>query len=143
MSFESLIEKVRQAEVALEAKERQTSANWRQAKATWRAAWTPGRIVVAGLVSGFVVGRAEPFKKAAGGGVLQLVSALSNVFAGAGAKEAADEAEKAAQAATGGGAAGVAPAAANATPAPAPAPFEYAMPEDSETPESLRRAGLL
>ena len=99
MGFEKLIEKVRQAEVALEAKERQTSADWRQVKASWRAMWTPGRIVIAGLVGGYIVGRAEPFKKAAGGGVLQLISALSSLFAGGSAQAAASEAADAKQAA--------------------------------------------
>ena len=52
MNFESLQRKVRQAEVALEAKERQAAADWRQVKSTWLAVWTPGRIVIAGLVVG-------------------------------------------------------------------------------------------
>jgi len=52
MSFESLIDKVRQAETALEASERQAGANWRQFKLSWKDAWTPGRIVSIGLVSG-------------------------------------------------------------------------------------------
>ena len=99
MGFEQLIEKVRQAEVALEAKERQTGADWRQVKSSWRAMWTPGRIVIAGLVSGFIVGRAEPFKKAAGGGTLQLISALSSLVAGGSAQAAASEASDAKQAA--------------------------------------------
>lgn len=96
VSFDALMEKVRQAEVALEAKERQTVAHWRQVKVAWRSAWTPGRIVVAGLVSGFVVGRAEPFKRAAGGGALQLISALSGLFASGSAQAAAAEASSAA-----------------------------------------------
>ena len=92
VGFDALIEKVRQAEDALEAKERQTGADWRQTKSSWRAMWTPGRIVVAGLVSGYIVGRAEPFKRAAGGGTLQLISALGTLFAGDKAKQAADQA---------------------------------------------------
>ncbi len=99
VGFDALIEKVRQAEVALEAKERQTAADVRQLRASWRALWTPGRIVLAGLASGFLVGRAEPFKKAAGGGTLQLISALSSLFAGGSAQAAADEAADAAHAA--------------------------------------------
>ena len=97
MSFEALIEKVHQAETALEAKERQAAADWRQVKASWRASWTPGRIVIAGLVSGFAVGKLEPMKKAAsGGGALQLLSALAGLFAGGSAQVAADQAEQAA-----------------------------------------------
>lgn len=96
MSFEALITKVQQAEQALEAKERQTAVEWQQLKRRWTSAWTPGRIVVAGLVSGFVVGRARPLRVASGGGVLQLVSALSGLFAGTSAQAAANEAEQAA-----------------------------------------------
>ena len=100
MSFEALVEKVRQAETALEAKERQAAADWRQLKSSWIAGWTPARIVVAGFVSGFAVGRMEPLKKAAsGGGVLQLMTALAGMFAGGSAHAAAGEAEKAAESA--------------------------------------------
>jgi hypothetical protein len=136
VGFEQLIEKVRQAEVALEAKERQTGADWRQVKASWRAMWTPGRIVIAGLVSGFIVGRAEPFKKAAGGGTLQLISALSSLFAGGSAQAAASEASDAKQAAetverkTD----GMPPPANDDTPEPTP-PYEV--------PETFRGSGHL
>ena len=96
--FEALRDKVHQAEAALEAKERQAAADWRQLKASWIAGWTPGRIVVAGLVSGFVVGKLEPAKKIAkGGGVLQLLTTLSSLFAGTGAHAAAGKAEVAAE----------------------------------------------
>jgi len=98
VSFEALVDKVRQAETALEAKERQASADWRQLKSSWVAGWTPARIVVAGFVSGFAVGRIEPVKKAAsGGGVLQLMTALAGMFAGTSAQAAAGQAEKAAE----------------------------------------------
>ena len=61
---------------------------------------TPGRIVIAGLVAGFVVGKVEPAKKAAsGGGVLQLMTALAGMFAGGSAQVAAGKAEDAAQSA--------------------------------------------
>lgn len=99
VGFKELIEKVHQAEMSLEAKERQTVANWRQTKQSWRAAWTPGRIVLAGLVGGFMVGRAEPFKHAAGRGTLQLISMLGSLFASGSAQAAAGEAEDAADAA--------------------------------------------
>jgi hypothetical protein len=99
MSFDALIQKVRQAEAALEAQERRAGADWRQLRATWHALWTPGRLLVAGLAAGFIVGRAEPFKRAAGGGVLQLVTALSGLFAGGSAQAAASEAGDAADAA--------------------------------------------
>jgi len=100
VSFEALVEKVRQAETALEAKERQASADWRQLKASWISSWTPGRIVIAGLVSGFAIGKLEPVKKvASGSGALQLMSALAGLFAGGSGQAAASQAEDAAQSA--------------------------------------------
>src|SRR5690606_39981459 len=76
MGFEALIEKVQQAEAALEAQERSTAADWRQFSNAWRSLWTPGRSVLAGLASGLAVGSAEPLRKVGGGGALQLASAL-------------------------------------------------------------------
>ena len=100
MSFDSLIDKVKQAEGALEAQERQTGANWRQFKASWQAAWTPGRIISIGLVSGFLVGKAEPAKRlVSGGGTLQMLSGLASLFAGGSAEAAAGHAQDAADAA--------------------------------------------
>jgi hypothetical protein len=97
MSFEQLIAKVEQAEHALEAQERRTAADYRQLQASWREAWTPGRIIVAGALSGFLVGRARPLRAVGGGGVLQLLSALAGLFAGGQAQAAAGEASDAAQ----------------------------------------------
>lgn len=140
VGFEALIEKVRQAETALEAKERQTVARYEHTRATWRAFWTPGRIVVAGLLSGFVVGRSEPFKRAAGGGTLQLISALGSLFAGSGAKAAAEEATDAAHAAEAATGMPGAAAQARATADPAPSP-PSAAPYDH--PDTLRGSGRL
>jgi predicted phage tail protein len=101
MSFEQLIAKVKQAEDALEAQERRVSADLRQLKSSWRAAWTPGRIVVAGLVSGFFVGRARPLRAAASGGsLMQMISMVSSLVAGGSAQAAAGEAERAAETTT-------------------------------------------
>ena len=101
VGFEALIEKVTQAEQALESSERVAASRWDAFKGTWRASWTPGRIVVAGLASGFLVGRAKPMRVAGSGGVLNLVTALAGIFAGTGAQAAAKEAEDAATAAEG------------------------------------------
>jgi hypothetical protein len=132
MSFNALLQKVKQAESVLEAQERQVGADWRQLKASWRAGWTPARIVIAGLVSGYVVGKVEPLKRAAsGGGALQLVSALAGLFAGGSAQAAAGEAAHAADTAQR-TAAAVAPDVALAAAQPPPV-----------TPESLREAGLI
>jgi len=99
MRFEALITKVQQAEQALEESERQTATQWRQLKQQWTSSWTPARIVVAGLVSGFMVGRAKPLRVASGGGVLQMITALSGLFAGSSAQAAATEAGHAADSA--------------------------------------------
>ena len=101
MSFNALITKVTQAEQALESRERLTAARWTRIKTTWRESWTPGRIVIAGLASGYLVGRARPLRLAGSGGLLNLVTALSGVFASAGAQVAAEEAGQAADAAEG------------------------------------------
>ncbi len=99
MGFDALIAKVQQAEAALESRERRTVEQWTQLKTHWRAAWTPGRIVVAGLAAGFLVGRARPLRAASGGGVLQLLTALSGLLASGSAQVAAQEAGEAADAA--------------------------------------------
>ena len=139
MSFDALLQKVKQAETALEAQERQAAADWRQLKASWRELWTPGRIVVAGLLSGFLVGRAEPLKRATGGGALQLISALSGLFAGGSAQAAAGAADAAADTAQQ-TAAAVAPTAAVAQTAATP---EAAHEVSSEARQRvLRQAGL-
>lgn len=97
MSFDKLILKVTQAEDALEAQERRFAANVRQLKASWREGWTPARIVIAGLASGFLIGRAEPLKAVAkGSGAMQLITMLSGLFAGGSAHAAATEAGHAA-----------------------------------------------
>jgi len=136
MSFESLIDKVKQAETALEASERQAGADWRQFKLSWKDAWTPGRIVSIGLVSGFLVGKAEPAKRMVrGSGALQMLSALAGLFAGGSAQAAAGHAQDAADNAQQ-TAAAVAPDAAFAQAAPTPPPAMH-------TPDDLRAAGML
>lgn len=93
-SFKQLIEKVGQAEAALEAQERRVAADWRQLKSSWKTGWTPGRIVIAGLVSGFVVGRVEPIRAGAKGStIMQMITSISGLLATAKAQEAATEVE--------------------------------------------------
>ena len=137
MSFDALIQKVKQAESALEAQERAAAADWRQLRVSWHELWTPGRIVVAGLASGFMVGRTRPLKMATGGGALQLLTALSGMFAAGGAQAAADEAGDAAAEARDAGEA-VAQAAPAPPAAPAPAPHHSA----EDTQRRYREAGL-
>lgn len=83
MSFAKRIKKVHQAEDAVAANERQVAANLRQLKDSWISIWTPGRIVIAGLTSGFLVGHAEPMRVVAhSSGVLRSASALMTLVSG-------------------------------------------------------------
>jgi len=92
-TFNQLIAKVHQCEDVVETREREVVADVRQLKDSWRAAWTPWRIVFAGLASGFIVGRAEPMRALGkSGGLMQIVSMAASLFAGTSAKVAADEA---------------------------------------------------
>lgn len=132
MSFEALIDKVKQAEAALEAHERAAAADARQVMASWKALWTPGRIVLAGLGGGVAIGLLEPGKRLASGrGTLQMLSAVAGLFAGGSAQVAAGKAEDAADNAT------------QAT-ATSDAGLPSAPPlANGADPEALRRAGLL
>ena len=73
--------RVRQAEQALQAHYGQTLTQARQLGACWRANLTPGRVIVAGLALGFLVGRARPLQWAGGGGALAMLQALSQLVA--------------------------------------------------------------
>jgi len=97
MSFEKLQLKVQQAEDAVEAQERRAAADWRQLRGSWTSLWTPGRIVLAGLASGFLVGRAQPKVAATGGGVMRMLASLATLLASTQAQAAAGEAEQAAE----------------------------------------------
>lgn len=102
VSYDTLIEKVRQAEQALEARERTMSADWRQTRATWRAAWTPGRIVAAGAIAGFMFGRLRSKRAApdsSGAGLIRLATSLIGLITALQAKSAAEAAEGAAESA--------------------------------------------
>lgn len=95
--FDHLQRRVDKRERLLEGRYEQVQERKRALTKSWREAWTPGRIVVAGLVAGFFMGRAEPVKIAVkSGNLMQIVSLLSGLFAGAGAQEAADQAGQAA-----------------------------------------------
>lgn len=140
MGFSQLKEKVEQAEMALEANERVVASDWRVFKQSWRAAWTPGRIVVAGLVSGFVFGRVEPVSKAKASSIINMVTALGGLFASGTAAGAADDAKKAARRVEQNATADTAPTEARTVTGVAPVGTDALQ---VETHEKLRRAGLL
>jgi hypothetical protein len=96
VSFEHLVSKVARAEDALELREQRLVERYRRLNDTWRKGWTPVRIIAVGLASGFLIGRAEPLRALTGARMLQMVSALSGLFASAQAKFAAEQAEEAA-----------------------------------------------
>jgi len=96
MRFEKLLQHVQRAEQRVELRATHTQTQWSTLKQAWRAGWTPGRIVIAGLVSGFLVGRAEPLRALTGARWMQMFSAVSSLLATAQAAAAAEQAEQAA-----------------------------------------------
>ncbi len=147
MNFEALKRRVAKHERLVEGRMQQTQEHWGDFKTTWRESWTPLRIVVAGLISGFVVGRSDPMRAigklgAFGGGgakVLQMVTALSGLFASVQASTAADEAEHAADKADQAADAAQAPQAA-AAPAPSVRQKEMPWPPEPVAPRPAEAA---
>ncbi|QDH71165.1 hypothetical protein [Marilutibacter alkalisoli] len=96
MKFQTLQRRVERREHLLDARVGKARDCAGELKQSWRSAWTPGRIVIAGLVAGFVAGRAEPLRYAAqSGDLVKLVSMISSLFAAGAATEAADVAKQA------------------------------------------------
>ena len=100
VSFETLQSKVARAEDALEAHERQVAADLRVFGGCWREAWSPPRVVVAGLAAGFLAGWARPGRSIAGAEParwLQLASSLAGLVGSLQAAFAASDAQVAAE----------------------------------------------
>ncbi len=138
MNFNDNINRVRRAELAVEANEGVARDHLRNLRSTWRDAWTPVRIVIAGLAGGFLVGRVDP--KATGAGMVNLVSALASLFAVDQAGNAAEVAGDAAEAA--GDAADNAQQASDAAATPVAA-TGTSHDEAVRVHEDLRRTGVL
>lgn len=83
MKFAALQRRVQRSERLLEGRQQQALRHWGELKRAWREGWTPWRIVSAGLVAGFLTGRAEPLAALNGPRVLRMVGAVANLFAGA------------------------------------------------------------
>ena len=81
MRFEKLLQHVQRAEQRVELRATHAQLQWATLKQTWRAGWTPGRIVIAGLVSGFLAGRAEPLRAMNGARWMQMFTAVSSFLA--------------------------------------------------------------
>ena len=96
MRFEQLQQRVARAEKRVELRSAQSSLYWTILKQSWKEGWTPARIVIAGVVSGFLVGRAEPLRSLTGARWMQMFTAVSSFLATAQAAAAAETAEDAA-----------------------------------------------
>lgn len=96
--------RIERASQVMDGRRSQLRQNMQQVRSTWRAAWTPWRILGAGVGLGFVSGRLDPEKAAAGVAaqvtsapkILQVLTALSGLLAATKAQVAAAEAEFAA-----------------------------------------------
>ena len=144
MRFELLRQRVERAERRVESSMDRAQVHRQEFGQAWRRGWSPGRIVIAGLVSGFLVGRSEPLSRVGGTRWLQMLGTVSTMLASlqaaAASQEAGESADVAAQEAAAAnqnvaGASGQAPAAAVAPAVPAatdpsrvraPAPAEAA-----------------
>ena len=95
MNYKQLQRKVERAERLVEGRGLQTQNHWAELKQNWREGWTPARIIAAGLVSGFVSGRAEPLRALSGPRLLQMIGAVSGLFASVQATFATEQAQEA------------------------------------------------
>lgn len=135
MNYKQLQRRVDIAERRVESRSERTREQWAALKLNWREGWTPARIVAAGLVSGFISGRAEPLRALSGPRLLQMIGAVSGLFASVQATVAAETAQGAADTAEG----VVADEAAEETADPAQQQFEYVRPSSrqSGTPDEV------
>ncbi|MGY0634701.1 protein sip-5 [Luteimonas sp. A478] len=107
MNFQQLKRRVERGETLVEGRFLQTRESHERMNREWREAWTPLRIVVAGLVAGFVMGRAEPEKalkqlgKFGSPRTLQLVGSMAGLVGSIQAAIAAMTAKSAAETADG------------------------------------------
>lgn len=92
MRFELLRQRVERAERRVESCMDRAQAHREEFKGAWRRGWSPGRIVLGGLLSGFLVGRAEPLSKVGGTRWLQMLGTVSSLLASLQAAAASQEA---------------------------------------------------
>lgn len=96
--------RIERAGQVMDGRRSQLRQNMQQMRSTWTAAWTPWRILGAGVGLGFVSGKLDPEKAAAGVAsrfasapkILQVLTALSGLLAATKAQVAAAQAEFAA-----------------------------------------------
>ena len=129
MNYKQLQRRVDIAERRVESRGERTREQWAALKLNWREGWTPARIIAAGLVSGFVSGRAEPLRALSGPRLLQMIGAVSGLFASVQATAAAETAQAAADTAED----VVADETVEAIADPAQAQFDYVRPSARQT----------
>lgn len=83
MNFDALQKRVRRTENVVQARMDDTVGHWGGLDAAWRSAWTPGRIVIAGLAGGFLAGKLEPNGAFSGARWLQMIGSVSGLVASA------------------------------------------------------------
>ncbi|MGJ4803662.1 hypothetical protein [Luteimonas sp. SDU82] len=99
MRFDDLVQRVREREASLEQRHAHARASWQGLRSSWREGWTPTRIVLAGLLTGFATGRVRPVRRVAGlpaSRLVQIGTSLWSLAASFKAKDAARTAEVAA-----------------------------------------------
>ncbi|WP_024870083.1 hypothetical protein [Pseudoxanthomonas suwonensis] len=96
MRFELLRQRVERAERRVAACSDRAEASRSTFATAWKRGWTPPRIVIAGLVSGFLVGRAEPLSRVGAARWLQMAGTISSMLATLRAAAASEEAGAAA-----------------------------------------------
>lgn len=144
MKFSRLRDRVKRCEQVVAVRLTDTQDNWGVLSQVWRSGWSPLRIILVGVASGFVVGKLEIPGKVNGARWLQMIGSVSNLFASAqaafasamaahaadtaddAAAQADTAAEKADTAATARPATDATRAAATAPEQPAPRPAEAA-----------------
>ena len=104
MKFSTLRSRVKRCEQVVAVRLVDTQDNWGVLSQVWRSGWSPLRIIVAGVASGFVAGKLELPGKVSGARWLQMVGSVSNLvasgqsaFASAMAAHAAGTADDAAE----------------------------------------------
>jgi len=145
MRFSALQKRVKRCEQVVAVRLTETQDNWQVLSQVWRRGWSPLRIVVVGVASGFVAGKLEVPGKVNASRWLHMVGSVSNLFvsaqatfasamaahAAATADEAADQADETADKVD---------AAAQATPGPANAPAAGVSPVGSNRPQPAEAA---
>ncbi len=139
MKFDALQQRVRRAERLVEGRAGQARDDWHEIGAAWRGLWTPWRIVGAGVVAGFLSGRAEPLAFAGRLGSVRWMEILTTVSSFATEITAAGAAAQAGSGAVAdaGDGDGARSAGAAATPGPAPATAEPRAPAPAEAATDL------